>query len=70
MRELVLMARGAEQMNVPVEKVQAYLDEGWREISRSQPQPVAPVEPVAVETVTESAPVAPVAPASKKDKGK
>lgn len=51
---LVLMARGSEQMNVPLEKVQAYLDEGWREISRSQPQPAAPV---AVETVTESVPL-------------
>lgn len=49
---LVLMARGAEQMNVPLEKVQAYLDEGWKEISRS---PLPPATPVAVETVTEFA---------------
>lgn len=50
MNELVLMTRGSESMNVPSEKVQAYLDEGWTELSRT------PLEPVSVETVTESMP--------------
>ena len=61
MREIVLMTRGSEQMNVPSEKVQAYLEDGWTEVS------ISPSEPVAVETVTESAPVEP---APKKGKGK
>lgn len=52
MRELVLMNRGAESMNVPSEKVQAYLDEGWKEVSRK------PLDPVAAKTdAAESAPV-------------
>lgn len=44
---LVLMARGAEQMNVPLDKVQKYLDEGWKEISRA---PMATSAPVSAET--------------------
>ena len=63
MRELVLMARGSEQMNVPSEKVQAYLDEGWTELSR------VPLESVSVETVAESKIVVP-APKAEKPKAK
>jgi hypothetical protein len=33
-KELVLMTRGFDRMNVPGEKVQEYLAAGWREISR------------------------------------
>lgn len=50
-------------MNVPSEKVQAYLDEGWAEVSRT------PLEPVAVETVAEPKIVAP-APKVEKPKAK
>ena len=63
MNELVLMTRGSESMNVPSEKVQAYLDEGWTELSRT------PLEPVSVETVTESETVVP-APKAEKPRAK
>lgn len=46
---LVLMARGSETMNVPTDKVQQYLDEGWKEISRT-PMPVALEVTVSAET--------------------
>lgn len=34
MAALVLMARNSERMNVPVSKLDDYLAQGWREISR------------------------------------
>ncbi len=33
-REVVVMKRGEATMNVPADKVQSWLDEGWIEISR------------------------------------
>lgn len=33
--EVALMARGEERMNVPTAKVQEYLAQGWKEISRT-----------------------------------
>jgi len=35
MSQLILLERGAEQMNVPPEKLQQFLGEGWKEISRT-----------------------------------
>ena len=63
MSELVLMTRGSESMNVPSEKVQAYLDAGWTELSRT------PLESVSVETVAESKIVVP-APKAEKPRAK
>ncbi len=44
MAELVLMEKGPASMNVPAEKVQAYLADGWKEISRKA-VPDEPVKP-------------------------
>lgn len=38
MADLVLMEKGAEQMNVPSAKVDLFLQNGWKEISR-KPMP-------------------------------
>lgn len=43
MSTLVLMTCNGESMNVPEDKVEAYLENGWKEISRSyqdaEPEP-------------------------------
>jgi len=38
MDEIVVMQRGEATMNVPIAKVQEYLDNGWREIRRYEAQ--------------------------------
>lgn len=62
-KELVLMERGFDRMNVPGEKVQEYLAEGWKEISR---------KPIEAASAPKKKPAAPAnsAPAEKKGKKK
>jgi len=48
---MVLMRRDGEEMNVPAEKLQEFLDVGWVEISRQKmdegpAEAAAPVEPL------------------------
>ena len=45
---LIFMRRDGEEMNVPAEKLQAFLDDGWVEISR-QKMDEGPAEAAAVE---------------------
>jgi hypothetical protein len=58
----VLMERAGEQMNVPPEKIQAFLDDGWKVVN----QPAAP----AAIPDGKDAPALPVAPVIVSDVGK
>lgn len=44
-QQLALMQRGEATMNVPVSKVEEYLKDGWKEISRTEPITLAPLPP-------------------------
>jgi hypothetical protein len=49
-----LMERAGEQMNVPPDKIQAFLNDGWKIVGQPaapEADPAAPVEETLLETV-------------------
>jgi hypothetical protein len=67
-KELVLMERGFDSMNVPGEKVTDYLAAGWKEISRKPMNGDAKpsLKPAARELPAPSASPTPAAPSGKR----
>lgn len=57
MAEIVVMEKGAAQMNVPVAKLAKFLADGWKEIRRyaveAEPAPVVAATPPAPAPIAE-----------------